>query len=106
MKGLISNTYLVVGQQIYDLITVFGPPRFIFFINNDLFDSGLLVTVSKLFLFLTWCVRCETGNPRVNFPEPLPIPVNTIPLQIKGTVSPYIAWVHRYWYGFYNNHGI
>ena len=67
MKGLISNTYLIIEQQIYDLITIFGPPCFIFFINNDLFDSGLLVMVSKLFLFLTWCVLFLTVIVRFRF---------------------------------------
>ena len=37
----------------YDLVAIFGPPCFIVFINND---HLRLFTVSKLFLFFTWCI--------------------------------------------------
>ena len=28
-------------------------------------------------------LRCDTGNPRVYFPGPVPVPVNTVPLRVR-----------------------
>ena len=44
-------------------------------------------------------VRCDMGNPWVNFPTPVPAPANTVPIRVRVRFTHKKLWVTR------KNHG-